>query len=252
MSLQKQSAAGGSFSFHVRQLDDTGSPQATMNDVALVYVGNRPAPTGRWPSSLLFFLLRIARNPNLPPEEREAWLVQIFVKFFSCPIDPRRWPFVEPMIVERAREHGTTPFYEVAIATIAALGMIERVTSSPDYPAESDIRRQVNEIVTADFLGSEWRRAATTNRAGPAEIQSAEDVIDVTADFENRIVLRQYGEELISRAALRPRELEVLKAIAEDQTLAEWARSMGLHESTARTHLWHARKKLRKVIEHLS
>ncbi|MGH7688844.1 MAG: RNA polymerase sigma factor [Gemmatimonadaceae bacterium] len=171
--------------------------------------------------------------------------------WFPRPVDPRRWPAVRPAALARARDEGK-PLAEVMVdATVAALALInlEDAKTSPERSFEQEARRLINDLVTTDFLGPDWRHDLETDRAdAPRETHWA-DVEDLgAAAVDDTVLAAEDRRALIARAKLSPQEQAVLTAVVDEGwSVAEWARTQGIAASGARTALMRARQKLRKA-----
>lgn len=117
-----------------------------------------------WPSSSLTHLLRFMRDPDLP-EDAKNMVLEAFEKAHPRPIAPQRWHLVLSAMLEQRgyvdMEELTT---EVRTAARAAWCLVNP-DSSPERSFEANLRQQINETVTEDLLGPDWRRKLTVAEA---------------------------------------------------------------------------------------
>ena len=214
-----------------------------------VYVEDRLVGREQWPSGLLLGNMRLIASRSAHDGSRTAMCRLVARQFFQRPIAAARWRFVEPVALDRAKKNGTTLRQEVAEATCQAIALIDlsEVHSSPADSFERIVSRRINDLVTEDFLGPEWRHRIGQGKRLPREVDEADGAQATTQSDEERILNRQYGAGLIAKAMLSPREAEVLRAVAEGYRVEEWARSVGIKASGARTAYMRARRKISRA-----
>jgi Sigma-70, region 4 len=171
--------------------------------------------------------------------------------WFPRPVDPRRWSFVRPAALARAHEEGKLLAEVMIDATVAALALInvEDVKTSPERSFEREVRQLINDLVTEDFLGADWRHSLATARTGAPRETDWADVEDPgAAAVVDSVLAAEDLRALIARAKLSPREQALVTAVVvEGRTVAEWAREQGIEASGARTAMMRARRKLKKA-----
>ncbi len=213
-----------------------------------IYVEDALIGPHQLPSSLLVSLMRIVlQGPG--NDGYRAFLCQSLAEnFYPRPVDRRRWPAVRRAAEERARERRTTVERQLVEATAAAIALIAPadVVSSPERTFEQAVRQRINELVTADLLGPDWRHCSGNRRAGePRDSDRCDDAASTSPSPEDHVIESEHLREWVGRAKLSPREREVLSAVADGWTVEEWARSQGIKASGARTALMRARRKLK-------
>ncbi len=100
-------------------------------------------------------------SSRYPEIEREEAAERLAVRWFKRPIHPRRWRLVEPELLRRAGQHGTSMNRELQLDTIQALPVvfaaIPEDTLIPDFI--TTCRAPLANILMDDLAGPGWRRA---------------------------------------------------------------------------------------------
>lgn len=201
-------------------------------------------PRGRrFPSSLLVSLLARVRDPQSGTTFRNGFAYFLAEVFFPLPVHPSRFPRVRRAARERAAEHGSSVERELLDATASAVCQLDVPATSADRPFEREARRQVNELVTRDFLGDDWRRS---QRGSAPEVSDGDFC---SSGFEDRVLSRLYGQELTRRAGLSPAERAVVGAALAGYSHVEIASARGLSDSTVRNQFLSAMRKYRRVFD---
>lgn len=222
------------------------------NMTPLVVVEDRlVGPKGRqYPSSLMVGLLARVLDEKSDSRFRDLLVLFLAREFFPLPVHPPRFPRVRRAAAERAREHRTTASNEIIDATASALCQLEIVRTSTQRPFEREARRQVNEIVTTDFLGPHWRRSGARSRAKSSRAECrAHDMDSLDDGFEHQILSKLYGAELTARARLSKAEAVVVAASMSGYSHAEIAAARGLSSSTVRNQFRSAMRKYRAIFD---
>lgn len=217
------------------------------NRTPLVLVEDRLVGPNQYPSSLMVGLLARVLDEKSDTRFRDLFVRFLAREFFPLPVHPTRFPRVQRAAAERAREHRTTASKEIIDATASALCQVEIVKTTTQRPFEREARRQVNEIVTRDFLGPDWRRSAARQPAKSAGAWRAHDLNSLDDGLEDQILSKVYGAELTARAGLSKTEALVVAAWATGYTLADIAAARGLRASTVRNQFMSAMRKYRAI-----
>ena len=182
--------------------------------------------------------------------ERARGLLHDFQRrYFTRPVHAARGKFITRAIRERARERGKTPaaVREDAIFNNLRLALV--VSGDPLPETFSKLRQRLNELVTRDFLGEDWRHRH--EHSVPASMLAESRATawghspESEAELAGELWLKQ---ELPGRARLSSLEAEFYAARLEGVSAAAWARSRGLAASTARNLAVRVRRKLRAVM----
>ncbi len=234
-----------------------GKPKYAMYSVSLLHPGGVhgyhvegqmvrvPVPSwvdrSGWvdlPSSSLVHLLRMARSTDIPSRSR-TMVLDLLCRLFPKPVAWERWRFVEPEVHERAKERQREKHEEMADAVAAALCLAEP-TSSPDRSFEANLRQQLNERATEDFLGTEWRRISDPLSDGLTEPDG---------DVESRFLKGMDHERFLDKLSesVSEREGQLLAAIQEGIKPREWGSAQGLAVRTVDAMMYRIREKGRKL-----
>lgn len=199
-----------------------------------------PSRRSHLPSSSLVHLLDMARSPAVPERFREM-VIGLLCRLFPRPVARERWPRVGESVRDRATERETDEREEMVAAVAAALCLVQP-GSSQVRAFEADLRQQLNNAVTEDFLGPRWREVHE---------RLEEDAVAAGAeeDFLRALVVRDCAAALDKLAdSLSPRERELLAALRAEVPRRDWGRSQNLSDSTVDV-MWHRiRKKARKLL----
>lgn len=221
-----------------------GKPKYAMYSVSLLHPGGVhgayhvedrmvPVCVPRWldpsgwsylPSSLSVHLLRMVQSTDTASKSRAMVVLDLLCRLFPKPVAWERWRRVGPKVNERAEQRQREEHEEIADAVAAALCLAEP-TSSPDRSFEANLRQQLNERVTEDFLGTEWWR-----RSDPL----SDGLTEPDGDLEDRLVKGIDRERFLVelRESLSEREGQLLTAIREGIKPREWGRAQGLADAT--------------------
>lgn len=206
--------------------------------------------TPGWPSSLAVSGLQLVQSPAMHPQARNHAVAFLAYQMFPNPVHPKRWPLVLPAVRERARENGTSPDDELLKVTMCALALVTVEESSSERPFEKEVRRQLNDIVTRDFLGDDWQSRAPRRGRHHYREETWDENLDLRVDgLEDTILGRVYGEELTQRAKLSEGEKQAVAARLAGYTHYEWAAKKGVAPSTVRNQFMSAMQKFRAVID---
>lgn len=209
-------------------------------------------PSGQeLPSSMMVGLLARVLDHREDVRFRNAFVFFLAQHFFPMPVHPTRWLRVRRAASERASECGTSASKELVKSTASALCQIEIVTTTIDDPFERKARRQVNELVTRDFLGDDWRRTKSrcSGKSSRARVLSLLSEENATG-LEERILNKLHGEELTRRAGLTSSEALVVAAhIYYGYSLAAIAAAKGVQASTVRNQFSTAMRKYRAIFD---
>lgn len=214
------------------------------------YVEDRPMGPNKRPGSLLVGNMRAVFSTTGNSKARMAMCELIATEFFPRPVFAARWPAVRDAAERRATENNTTPEQEVVNATIQAIGLIlpSEIVTSPEMSFERVVAQLINNHVTEDFLGPDWRRRYGTKDVPAREIPYSNTLNYPGESVEDDVLATQFGRELIARAKLSPNEASVLGATVAGYTAEEWATARGVEASGARTSLSRARKKIARAM----
>jgi len=190
------------------------------------------------------------------------WLQPVINELLDDPLVPqRRRALRQRFDVElrrRADSHGTSVEYELLQAARIALSlalplsvpdclMDANDSSAADY-ARRELRRRINERVTHDLLGHEWRHEYAqkhdTVEDHEHELEASDPLIDLlTAQTNDEDLLATLVE-----ADLTPSERALVDVIAngEADTRAEAARRLGITPANARKIAERIRRKTRR------
>jgi len=94
---------------------------------------------------------------NYPTEKLRETALDQFASLYPNPIASQRWHEVEAELLERAEKNGRSVSAELVEAVKAAAAQV-CPTSSPERSVEANLRQELNESVTRDFLGPDWRK----------------------------------------------------------------------------------------------
>jgi hypothetical protein len=187
-------------------------------------------------------MLRIA--DSRASERSRLRAARALAKLTEAGIASQRWPFVKSDLKMMARQHGRPTKKERALLiTSAIFNALDAAgdLSITDKEAISEaIQRRVNDLLTQDILGPEWRRKSkseplTGEEEGPdlSTLREVETRLDVSG--------------LIHKAHLSDREAELMGLLRKDEDISEAARTMGIEDSTARNLKSTALKKIREL-----
>ena len=210
-----------------------------------------PSGWSALPSSSLVHSLGISRSKNSPVRLCEV-VVAFLSRLFPKPVAWKRWKFVRPEVRERAIGQWRDERELMAEAVAAALCIVEP-TSSPERSFEADLRQQLNEAVTGDFLGPDWRdKEKCSGDAGSlrcnvrAASTTPEDDLLLALAKEER---ERFLDELT--LVLSKGERKLLTAIRDGVPPRDWAKGEGLSDSTVDTMMYRIRGKARKVLSRM-
>ena len=105
-------------------------------------------------------------------------------------------------------------------------------------PLRKQFLRRLNNLVTEDLRGSDWRHVPSQ------DLESLEELISEEAghaEVEARLTL----DALVSKAELSKAEAEIVTALRRDFNLTEAAEMLGIKAEAARVRWHRAKKKLR-------
>jgi hypothetical protein len=123
------------------------------------------------------------------------------------------------------------------------------------------VRRRVNDLVTEDLLGPEWRRRPVEDRFGleqaltelfetPLEGEIAAQLEDPSAtDAFCQVEEHLEIEAMISRASLGPREAEIIAGLQSGERLTEIANRLRIKPGAATVAASRAKRKLQKAAQ---
>lgn len=194
-------------------------------------------------------------------------------------IHPKRWPRVERAVQERADRRDET-FDSVLVDSIkrAVLMAIDNIEDTDEIESHatttasaerigrrlvagqvlmknlipgtdaSELRKHVNENLTQDFLGSDWRSEERQDELKAEVRESARMQLSQAVTREQEVLLQLYAEELLSLDELTDRERQICRLRYEqDLYPTEIGDQIDITPSTVRSHLKSARDKFQKV-----
>jgi len=190
---------------------------------------------------------------------------------FRKPVASQRWRFVEPSLIQRARQSRrsvraelrdgrrrnlTLTLPEVIAEEVAQYE--QTIMTSPPWPLPSyasefqtfltglvrKVRAEQNEAFTQDYLGPNWRQDLSASQVSVDDAGSelACDPPNTEGRDErsiDQILDDAFGRELVQRARLTAGEKRVAHALAEMEdgdSLANWAQRNGMSPNTAYVH----------------
>lgn len=115
--------------------------------------------------------------PRMAPD-----LLRSLLPFMTRPISPQRWARRKVEIIaelhERAARNGSTPEEELYLAAAAAarIAQLEGRSETPRQSAEWVIwyRRRIQDLVTVDLLGPDWRERERYGDGRPSAVSADE------------------------------------------------------------------------------
>jgi RNA polymerase sigma factor (sigma-70 family) len=174
-----------------------------------------------------------------------TWLQPLIDKLLSHPIAPPRWgPHKDRFIKalkERALSRGTNPKYELRRAARTAISLTLSGFSVParlfdpnetDAPlarafVRKDVRQRVNNLVTKDLLGTEWRRHDVSIDEEIPDSFDSDELIGIL-DNQERI-----NKSLDALKELTDRQRQVIQLVdIEESTLEAAGKELGITKQT--------------------
>lgn len=243
--------------------------------------------TIRWANNRLLYVVqngprdadRYADAYSVPFHNRAVFALAEYVHRTGHVVHPRRWKDVKPKLKKRAKRHGQNFDHVLAEglkrAVLMAISDIRedvQIEAGPDvHPRAvssakrrqagrilmynltpgveaSDLRTPINNHLTEDALGPNWRRSDESWDELEAETrESARIQISQAFTRVHQAVERLYVEELLTCDALSDSERQAVRLRYKDGlSNEEIAEEMEISPSTVGTHLWRAREKLPK------
>lgn len=171
-----------------------------------------------------------------------TWLQPLIDKLLSHPIAPQRLrarkSYFDEALKERALSRGTNPKYELRRAARTAISLTLSGFSVPARlfdPNETDaplarafvrkgVRQRVNNLVTEDLLGTNWRRHDVSIDEEIPDSFDSDELIGILDNQERTAKLLD---------ALTPRQRQVIQLIyKEDSTLEAAGKKLGITKQT--------------------
>jgi DNA-binding CsgD family transcriptional regulator len=185
---------------------------------------------------------------SLVSDEKRIAAAERVAEFLGHVIHKSRWRSVKACLDKLAHGHGQTVDAELRRLIVARLFEIVDLAGKYSLTDEEGVRRELrkrlNRLVTADVLGTDWRRLAVTEQITDTHGPS-------TPPPEAQIEARLTIEQRMAAAGLTRREAEVVAHVAlyerEHGALEAAARALGMAPATARVHWHNANKKLHRA-----
>lgn len=162
--------------------------------------------------------------------------------FFQRPIARQRWDWVFPRLVEEAHHRNVSPEELLRLKALTALFVAAEIVTERVVMADSlkAVRAALNDLLTEDILGPNWRRHAKEENLEAAAGLS--ETSDELGDVESRLTLQ--GAALA--AGLCETDTALLLSVYSGLEIKTAASRLGLTETAAHTRLHRARKIIRK------
>jgi DNA-binding CsgD family transcriptional regulator len=163
-------------------------------------------------------------------------------------IASQRWATVVSELRKLAEQHRRPSKKELKLLTTSAifiaLDAANDLSITDKQGISKAIQRRVNDLVTQDILGLEWRRRSKPDPPTGQERPSPSALREVPSDLRE-IETRLDVSRLIHKADLSDREAELMGLLRRDEDISRAARTMGIKASTARVLKSTALKKIR-------
>jgi DNA-directed RNA polymerase specialized sigma24 family protein len=214
------------------------------------------------------------RSPDSDRMEAAKWIADNWR--LNRPIAPQRWQAIGPAVMQelvaRACVHNSSPEAELANSVAGALlqsidelgGILTACQSRSGQPVpfRVAVRSRVNDLVTEDLLGSNWRKypgeeklalEEALNRAfgeSPLEGKIVAQLEDPAAaeafrQIEDCLEL----EAIVNQTNLGEREAEIIAGLRNGEQLTDIAERLGIKPGTANVASSRALKKLQSAAQ---
>ncbi len=204
------------------------------------------AITGK-PGTLYGDLFTVFSSHRSENEKLEA-AQRLVQSHFKRPIAPQRWyPYQERFIAalqDEADRHDRSMEEELRDRVLASL-FIAAQEIGPLSPRRGvkKVRQELNDLVTTDLLGDDWRKDRKVSLDTAIEIPEELTNLD-QGELEAGLRIAAFT----NAAGLSERDAELVAARCQGETLAEAARRLGIPEGTARQAYRRAKEKMIKAM----
>jgi DNA-binding CsgD family transcriptional regulator len=161
-------------------------------------------------------------------------------------IHPRRWRWVKPVLHELI--HG--PDLKAGLREIILARLFEAAELAANYSlsqgdeVKRQLRRQINDAATKDFLGPEWRRRFHETRDLDEMLRPDPLSFQGVSHLETRLTL----DRLVRQAHLTRAEAEVFALVRCGATSEEVATQLSKAPTTVRVLLLRSKAKMRRAV----